>query len=1845
MTAASNQDYSPIYSYKDGPDGAAFYDRYAAFGQEKFDRIGYTPFRDNESVYNANTSWFERNQRMMTNSLIPLYTTAIVSTPRSLYKMIKGDFSPDTDYSETYGRVSAIGQDSTGGVGAFFNNAMMNSAYTAGMITEILLEEAAATLLAPITGGASLFATNANLLRRGLNTVDAIKDADKTIDGMKATTKLADELNDINKTRNFFMDTKLGRFINPLGSTLNAIRLNRTNPNNLTGLAKTYASFMNTAGGLYRDARAFNMALSEGRLEAGFTQNQIYNELYNDYYETNGTLPDNAMQGEILEQAKAAGTENLIWNTLLVYGSNKIVFPNILGPKAGLRTGMLSKLQDVKAWKHGKVVFERSKDVADNIAKGEFKYVANTFKNGLKESIKYPLTKGLPALGTYFKVNVTEGLQENAQEILARTMEKYYVDAFKADNRIAFDFNRGSSRYESDQLGLSLLTGSGQDYFKKELKAEFSAQGFETFATGFIMGGFMKVLNALPKYMEIGYNKMFNKEEYQKTKDEIANYGKRVSDALNVLYNSPEEFYNSRYFNYANQQVLSKIKKRGGSKDSKDATSDAFISHIYTALDSNTFDMFIDHINSFKQMTPEEFEEAFGFEKGVGQKYQGRIDSMVEKAYKMQTRYNNLEKNFPSPVNLSELKKGTVEYENASLLSKAWNLSKMNALFLGETFDNVSERMVSIVDTLTSKGPLEGMNSADIGVLFNNDRILQEIEMLKSELALETDETVPEIRRDDVYKKRKLEALEAFYNARQEHFKYYSRNNNLDEKIDAMVQIKGAELTQEEIDAVLDLQHGKESEENERKINDELKRTYKDYIKTLSSKDNQILFDTAVEDSYEKLSDYYKLDNESRRLAEYINVLSSPEGYLRNVEKNNQWMTRLYKNRKSYYKELVAKAQDNVVRNSLLNVLANDNVFIDPEQLEGWLEDGVPPKEFFDNTKKMVIPLGSLRYDKYFNQLVRAKQLTDEINKNTTEDVEQTLDSELQEELDRINQEEQEAIDKLETKTVEVEVETIKPKSPRKIITLKDIDDGTNVGEKVKALPAKGKGVVEFIKDENGILKTLDGQKATTKQKFKEAKTFRFEQAPIDEAQLQSIRDDFEQQRKDAITRFNERNEVVEETETEETEVTLIPANVSPQDLRTMDANFAMKLQQDFMATMSEDQMIEYTNLDGAAQDTRFDDYLRGKDAQEKIAEYNRAKSTKSKVDEQIGETEEFEVVVDNVKRDTTKLNVNQLKKLERDLVQEISKLSNLTNKTSETESKILQNRASIQKIKGLIRKRLKAGMSPEMQKTIATLENFISENKNIRQEEGSYKEGDQTFERVSNVTGEAIGSEFNHPKLEEIVDSYTRIVGDEVTEEKVTEFIEDLKTKNYDGITDTTYEKIKETTDVESLKEAINNNAYIAGREAGNYLDEQFKMLMAGKEPVYNSDKISREAFDNLFQKEDKAEKKKAGYFRDLKNRMDAGEFYIFTEDLVVRDTGLGEANRAVAGEIDALVVDTNGNVFIVDLKTSKKKSWNNYNNINKSKALEIAPSDKKIMNTAQQRAYSNLLYNMLGIDAGIGILPVQIEYDANNEAGYITEAGKPESATLFGKETASLPADQRPFTIKLDPSLNVKTKGKTVQELVDEVIPRKGKTETKTESKGKPLNKTQRIFNNLLNKINNDVNTLEDYEGMKGFIQQAAIKFGLSVDQLQEAVDTLEKVKKDNNDFKGVKIPTGLKLNVGQKLIAMTNINNDVLQDDVVLVKGIDGKSITLVKAESGAVPFVLSSDLISKNFSNYQATENSTGEADTKINPDVNESLKESKTNAQGVLNQDNKDDINKGAKSSGEELDNILDNICL
>ena len=51
---------SPVitpYTYDAGINSSSFYDRYKAYGNETFDRIGFSPFKNNEAEFNAGTGF------------------------------------------------------------------------------------------------------------------------------------------------------------------------------------------------------------------------------------------------------------------------------------------------------------------------------------------------------------------------------------------------------------------------------------------------------------------------------------------------------------------------------------------------------------------------------------------------------------------------------------------------------------------------------------------------------------------------------------------------------------------------------------------------------------------------------------------------------------------------------------------------------------------------------------------------------------------------------------------------------------------------------------------------------------------------------------------------------------------------------------------------------------------------------------------------------------------------------------------------------------------------------------------------------------------------------------------------------------------------------------------------------------------------------------------------------------------------------------------------------------------------------------------------------------------------------------------------------------------------------------------------------------------------------------------------------------------------------------------------------------------------------------------------------------------------------------------------------------
>ncbi len=120
--------YAKIDSYDSGPNGNAFYDRYAATGLDNIDKLGFHPTKDNEAVWNDNTSWTSDFSRMISNSFGTLAYEGLVSGPASLLRWANGDdfFSADREGARNYERASAIGYSSRGGAGAFASNLVMN---------------------------------------------------------------------------------------------------------------------------------------------------------------------------------------------------------------------------------------------------------------------------------------------------------------------------------------------------------------------------------------------------------------------------------------------------------------------------------------------------------------------------------------------------------------------------------------------------------------------------------------------------------------------------------------------------------------------------------------------------------------------------------------------------------------------------------------------------------------------------------------------------------------------------------------------------------------------------------------------------------------------------------------------------------------------------------------------------------------------------------------------------------------------------------------------------------------------------------------------------------------------------------------------------------------------------------------------------------------------------------------------------------------------------------------------------------------------------------------------------------------------------------------------------------------------------------------------------------------------------------------------------------------------------------------------------------------------------------------------------------------------------------------
>ena len=283
-------------------------------------------------------------------------------------------------------------------------------------------------------------------------------------------------------------------------------------------------------------------------------ENDIFKEIYDDFVNTNKRAPNAEEQVGMRIRAKQGSIETFYSNAGIIYVTNQITFRNVVAPKGGIRNFMKNVQKDLysvdgKYGSLGKVIYDRGKET--------FRFQKNNLKELAKSWYREPGYKTLSKTLGYFKANVSEGIQENLQETIARANIAHYVDAYKKEGVSSALLARGVNG-----VAYSAQMGTSADEYFDELSYEFSsAQGFETFMSGFMMGTFAKPLNQAVPFFSKHYNRRYNPEGYKKWMERKTEETEKVVDQLNKFSDKKGMgiFLDNRIFNLAVQEEVENI--------------------------------------------------------------------------------------------------------------------------------------------------------------------------------------------------------------------------------------------------------------------------------------------------------------------------------------------------------------------------------------------------------------------------------------------------------------------------------------------------------------------------------------------------------------------------------------------------------------------------------------------------------------------------------------------------------------------------------------------------------------------------------------------------------------------------------------------------------------------------------------------------------------------------------------------------------------------------------------------------------------------------------------------------------------------------------------------------------------------------------------------------------------------------------------------------------------------------------------------------------------------------------------------------------------------------------------
>ena len=1484
-----------LYSYNAGSSGNAHFKRYYAYGAETFDKIGFNPMKDNESTFNENTSVWQDFGRQLTHSFVPLFTRGFVAGPKSLLKMVHGDFtSGDLDDAREYEEAAAIGTSTKKGLVPFFSNTFMNFGYTAGIISEIVTEEIAAGLLAPVTGGLSFLGATKNSISNVYKAAKGIKfakDAENTVQTVQSLNNLK-SANSFWKDANYLLDTPVGSFLNPVNNARRSFQ--NAKASNLTNLATAFR----TAGGFYQDIRSINAAISESRLEAGMVQDKVYNNKYDQFYLRNKRAPTNEEQEDMTKVSVKSGLETFYKNAGLIYGTNKITFGNILN-KGGIKNYFKNATQDIMNVSHksfgtiGKVLYDKT-------AK-QFLYQSSVgyqgFKNLAKSWMKQPLSKSVLGSVKYFKSNFSEGFQENAQEIIARANEKWYTDSYNSPYLKASLFNNAVN-----SINLKNNSGTPLSIYNEELNKEFSAQGFETFASGFFMGTLGGGMNKTFSLLQNVYGRIFDKAGYKAWTEQKEAVTNTLVNELNKI--DINDLLSNRYVNAGSQDTLSLIKEQANTKESKDAELDSLINQVSTMIKTGSSEIFQDKLKSLRDVSDEALQEELKFDDlKDAERYRLKIDKTINKIDSIKEAYEIVSENFPNPINNDNMPdRSDPNYVEAAALRNGWDVAVKNIVYANEAFKDVANRISSIKQTYLKNSTLKNVSSSKISPLFQVKLLADsinsfelELDMLKKGVKSKTSTTIEsdKIKINDL--EEEISTLKEFKTSYDAFNRFTNRSEYTKEVQEELQQDTEQDITAEDIEEKMSKLYGKEDDEEKMiELLSNLKKSHDSYLRTLAKAQDTNIFSTELDDAFVQLVDFYKLNKDSRNLASHIELLSDPENFYGLVRKNTEWSKRLYKNRKKYFRDLVKQEIANIESNALLNAMADEGLYMSANDYSDWQTLRTRPSEFFNSIDGEVYKIDTVKYNEIYDKYLSKDR--DLKAKSKFSEVSNVI-ADYTEELVKLEEKKQNEIDLLEKTVTQIPEESIKLKGNNKSISIKNVNNELNINSYIELTPKNSETTIILYKDDQGVLRyndeTGDVYDLNDKTRFTENKVYSEELIP-DPIKVTEIENRYAKEKLDIIENFKTSRSLTD-LEFED------PYIIGESDFKTMSDGLKDKLYKDFQTTLPSKTTEDKINAPDASSKA-FQDWV------------NTDSSAKAIIDEFNKDIElisEFTFQNNDKTVNTNDLTTSQIIDVVNEKSKELTKLREELSKLKEDDPNYNIKKLEIETLSEETKKLLKVNKSRSLQerttpqkKVIKEIEKLIALNKSVQKDYilteddpvTGLKKGDKAYlidnlvhRRVTNAI-QAYLEKYEYSSYKLVEKSYDDTIRKNgLNEASVDAFIKLLKDGGASGINDKLFtelskdiksfitsnvvnNEIKSLNDqIESLKEDIRLSKQAKNKDRVKTLNAELKTLtaeLAALSTTVKADVNNEELFDkvlNLISEKSYEDGRVAGNYVDL--------------------------------------------------------------------------------------------------------------------------------------------------------------------------------------------------------------------------------------------------------------------------------------------------------------------------------------------------------------------------------------------